>query len=330
VLAFLTLSARIELWQIVALSFVLGAASAVEITARQAMLVELVGKPALPNAIALQATVFNSARVLGPLVVAPFLLLLPENGEGWAFFFNGVSYLFVIVGLMFVHTPYRAAAQIGVEANLRAEFREGMSYIYRTQAMWLMIVMAATVGFFGFPFVQQIPALARDVLAVTGEGASAVAARNSALYAAQGVGALIAALYLALYSNNGRMGRLLLGGQFAFVFALILISTVTTLPPALILISFLGWGTVTQLATMNTLIQLEVPDYLRGRVFSAYLWALQGIAPFGSLVVGWLAQSLGVPATALIAGLICLVVIGGLHLRYPVVRKLTGGAREPA
>jgi MFS family permease len=330
VLAYLTLSSKIEIWQIVALSFLLGAASAVEITARQAMLVELVGKPALPNAIALQATVFNTARVLGPLLVAPFLLLLPESGEGWAFFFNGVSYLFVIVGLLFVHTPFRAAAQIGVETNLRAEFREGMRYIYRTQAMWLMIVMAATVGFFGFPFTQQIPALARDVLAVTGEAASSEAARNSALYAAQGVGALIAALYLALYSNTGRMGRLLLGGQLAYVAALILISTVSTLPPALILIGFLGWGTVTQLATMNTLIQLEVPDYLRGRVFSAYLWALQGIAPFGSLVVGYLAQSLGVSATALIAGLICLLVIGSLHLRYPVVRNLTGSASKPA
>ena len=329
-LAYLTLSSKIEFWQIVMLSLVLGAASAIEITARQAMLVELVGKPALPNAIALQATVFNLARVLGPLLVAPFLLLLPQNGEGWAFFFNGVSYLFVIVSLLFVHTPFKAVAEISVVTNLRAEFREGMGYIARTQVMWLMIVMAATIGFFGFPFTQQIPALARDVLAVTGEAASSVAARNSALYAAQGVGALIAAVYLALHSNARRMGRLLLAGQLAYVFALILISAVSTLPPALILIAFLGWGTVTQLATMNTLIQLEVPDHLRGRVFSAYLWALQGIAPFGSLVVGWLAQSLGVPTTAFIAGAICLVVIGGLHLRYPVIRNLTGGASEPA
>ena len=329
-LAYLTLSSKIELWQIVALSFVLGAAGAVEITARQAMLVELVGKPALPNAIALQATIFNTARVLGPLLVAPFLLIFPRNGEGWAFFFNGVSYLFVIVGLMFVRTPFKAVGRIGVESSLRGEFREGMRYIYRTQVIWLMLIMAAVVGFFGFPFTQQIPALARDVLAVTGEAASSVAARNSALYAAQGVGALIAALYLAIYSNTGRMGRLLLGGQLAFIFALILISTVRTLPPALILITFLGWGTVTQLATMNTLIQLEVPDYLRGRVFSAYLWALQGIAPFGSLAVGWLAQNLGVPAAALIVGLICLVVIGGLHLRYPVVRNLTGSVSELA
>jgi len=323
-LAYLTLSSKIELWQIISLSFVLGAASAIEITARQAMLVELVGKPALPNAIALQATIFNSARVLGPLLVAPFLLILPKNGEGWAFFFNGVSYLFVIVSLLFVHTPYKSAGQPDVALNLSAEFRQGLQYIYRTQVIWLIIIMAAVVGFFGFPFTLQIPALARDVLAVTGEAASSVAARNSALYAAQGVGALIAAIYLTLYSNNGRMGRLLLVGQLTYVFALIFISAARTLPPALILITFLGWGTVTQLTTMNTLIQLEVPDHLRGRVFSAYLWALQGVAPFGSLVVGFMAQSLGVSTTAFIVGAICLVVIAGVHIRYPVVRQMTG------
>lgn len=323
-LAYLTLSGKIQLWQIIVLSFLLGAASAIEITARQAMLVELVGKAALPNAIALQATIFNTARVLGPLLVTPFLLLLPENGEGWAFFFNGVSYLFVIVSLFFVHTPFKTAGQSSATHNLRAEFREGMQYIYRTQVIWLMIIMAAVVGFFGFPFTQQIPALAREVLAVTGAATASVAARTSALYAAQGVGALIAALYLALYGNTGRMGRLLLAGQLAYVFALIFISAVRTLPPALVLITFLGWGTVTQLATMNTLIQLEVPDFLRGRVFSAYLWALQGVAPFGSLVVGWMAQNLGVSATALIVGLICLAVIGAVQIRYPVVRRMTG------
>lgn len=105
-LAFLTFSGKIQIQQIILLSFILGAASAFEITARQAMLVELVGKPALPNAIALQSTIFNTARVMGPLLVAPFLVILPKNGEGWAFLFNGISYLFVIVGLLFVHTPY--------------------------------------------------------------------------------------------------------------------------------------------------------------------------------------------------------------------------------
>lgn len=323
-LAFLTLSGNIQIQQIILLSFILGAASAVEITARQAMLVELVGKPALPNAIALQATVFNTARVLGPLLVAPFLVLFPRYGEGWAFLLNGISYLFVIIGLFFVRTPYKeTVAEIGPR-HLGGEFRQGMRYIAGAQPILLMLIMAAVIGFFGFPFMQQIPAIARDALAVPGEAAGSVAARNSALYVAQGVGALIAAVYLSLRGNIGRMGRLLVGGQLAFCLALIFLSPVRILPPALVLFCVLGWGMVTQLATMNTLIQLEVPGHLRGRVFSVYLWALQGIAPFGSLVVGWTAQRIGVSATALLIGLVCLGVIGTIHVRYPVVRRLTG------
>jgi MFS family permease len=323
-LAFLTLSGKIQIQQIITLSFVLGAASAIEITARQAMLVELVGKPALPNAIALQSTIFNTARVMGPLLVAPFLVILPTNGEGWAFLFNGVSYLFVIIGLFFVRTPHKDTSPQPRDRNLGAEFREGMRYIAGTQAVLLMIIMAAVVGFFGFPFTQQIPALARDVLAVPGELAGSVAARNSALYAAQGIGALIAAVYLSVRRSNSRMGWLLVAGQLAYCLALTLISGIRTLAPALVLICLLGWGTVTQLATMNILIQLEVPGNLRGRVFSVYLWALQGIAPFGSLAVGWMAQNFGVPATALVVGLICLGVIGAVHIRYPAVRQLNG------
>ncbi|MDP3185076.1 MAG: MFS transporter, partial [Anaerolineales bacterium] len=107
ILAFLTLTGIIQIWHIMILAFVLGSANAIEITARQAMLIELVGKPALPNAIALQTTVFNAARVLGPSMTAIVLILVKNQGEGWAFFFNGISYLFVIVGLFFVNTPYK-------------------------------------------------------------------------------------------------------------------------------------------------------------------------------------------------------------------------------
>jgi hypothetical protein len=223
-----------------------------------------------------------------------------------------------------VRTPYKVDEIEPGGRDMMAEFRAGMDYIRHTQIIWLLILMAAVVGFFGFPFTQQFPALARDVLRVTGQTDANVAARNSALYAAQGVGALIAAIYLSLRSNNGRIGRLLLAGQMAFIIGLILISGIHWLLPVLVLVGFLGWGTVTQLTTMNTVIQLQVSDSLRGRVFSAYLWALQGVAPFGSLLVGWMAQNMGIPAAAFIAGTVCLLVIGVVHLRYPVIRNLAG------
>jgi predicted MFS family arabinose efflux permease len=101
---------------------------------------------------------------------------------------------------------------------------------------------------------------------------------------------------------------------------LIILSFTRNIPIALTLILLIGWGTVTTLATMNTLIQLEVPDVLRGRVFSTYLWAMQGVAPFGSLSVGWMAQNWGVPMAAFVSGVICLVAIGAIQLTNPEIR----------
>jgi MFS family permease len=317
-LAFLALTGLIQVWHIAALAFLLGTANAIEITARQAMLIELVGKEALPNAIALQSTIFNAARVIGPSLVVPFLVFIQGNGEGWAFLANGVSYLFIIVSLFFVQTPFRTAPHEAAR-NWLAEFKEGQVYIRKTRSVAMIILMAAVLGFVGFPLLQQIPVIARDVLAQSLDTEAARAARNSALYTAQGVGALVAAFSLASF-NPKRKGLLLAAGQVVFIAGLLAISVTHNVSVALLLFLLIGWGSVTALATMNTLIQIEVPDNLRGRVFSTYLWGLQGIAPFGSLVVGWMAQNWGVPGTALACGLICLVVIGGIHLTNPAIR----------
>lgn len=317
-MAALALTGMIKIWHIVILAFLLGIANAIEITARQAMLIELVGKEALPNAIALQATIFNAARVIGPSLVVPFLVFIQGSGEGWAFLANGVSYLFIIVSLFFVATPFKTELT-RLKRNLWAEFREGQAYIKNTRMVAMIILMAAVLGFVGFPLLQQIPVIARDVLAQVGDTEPIRAARNSALYTAQGVGALIAAFSLATF-NPKRKGLVLTAGQFAFILSLIALSFTNNVPVALVLIVLIGWGTVTALATMNTLIQLEVPDHLRGRVFSTYLWALQGVAPFGSLFVGWMAQNWGVPLAALVCGLVCLVVIAGIQLWNPEIR----------
>lgn len=326
-LAFLALAGVIQIWHIVILSFVLGSASVIEITARQAMLIELVGKPALPNAIALQTTIFNAARVLGPSLTAVVLVLVKNQGEGWAFFINGVSFLFVIVGLFFVRTPYKvnAAAQatgkrsmmVGQLPTMMAEFSEGQRYILGNATVALIVLMAAVIGFFGFPFGQQIPAVARDVLKQFGDTETIVKARTSALYIAQGVGALAAALIISIYSDIKRKGLLLAIGQFIFAIALIGIALTRSLTLALGLIVLLGLSIVTQLATMNILIQVAVPDALRGRVFSTYLWALQGVAPFGSLFIGWVAQTWNVPLAALICGGVCLLAAVIIHTLNP-------------
>lgn len=318
-LAALTLSGHIQIWHIVALAFILGIANAIEITARQAMLVELVGKERLPNAIALQATIFNAARVLGPMIAAPFLVFIQNNGEGWAFLANGISYLFVVIGLFFVNTPFKAARPVKKETNLLEEFKEGQRYIRSTPVVGMLILMSSVIGFIGFPLIQQIPVIARDVLAQVGDTQAAQAARNSLLFTFQGIGALIAALTLAAF-NPRRKGWLLTFGQMAFTFGLIALSLNRFVPLAALLILFVGWGTVTMLATTNTLIQTDVPNALRGRVFSTYLWGLQGVAPFGSLAIGWMSQHWGVPVALLACGLACLVFIGSIHARHPEIR----------
>lgn len=322
-LAALALTGVIQIWHIVALAFVLGSANAIEITARQSMLVEMVGKQALPNAIALQAAVFNLARVLGPSLTAAVLLLVKNQSEGWAFFINGMSFLFVIIGLFFVRTPYRAApaARNGEKLALAREFKDGLRYIRGNALVLAVILLAALIGFFGFPFVQQIPALARDVLAAAGDTEALVKARTSSLYLAQGVGALAAALFISTFSQMRRKGLFLTIGQFLFASALAVASLARSMTAALPIIVLLGWGLVSQLAIMNTLIQVEVPDSLRGRVFSVYLWAVQGVAPFGSLFIGWLAQEQGVPRAALVAGGICLLAALAIHLKFPIVRR---------
>ena len=318
-LAALTFTGHIQIWHIGVLALIFGTASAVEITARQAMLIELSGREALPSAIALQATVFNIGRVLGPLTAS--WLLTSTGTEGSVFMTNGVSYLFVIAGLFVIQTQYRVPRETEGKKSLGMEFREGLGYIRRNTLVASIILMAALVGFFGFPLIQQIPALARDVLKTASDTESVVAARTGLLYAAQGAGALTAALLAAYMSSSRNKGLMVMLGQIAFIFPLIALGYVPNLNISLFLLLLVGWGTVTQLVSMNTLIQVSVPNGLRGRVFSVYLWALQGVAPFGSLLIGWLAQNWGVPLAALIGGLVSLVSIGALHLLSPGVRR---------
>lgn len=318
-LAALTFSGRIQIWHITAFAFLFGTASAVEITARQAMLIELAGREALPSAIALQTMVFNTGRVLGPLIAAWFIT--STGTEGSVFLANGVSFLFVIGGLFLADTRYKVPREAGVSRGWRAEFREGLGYIRRHTLVATIILMSGLVGFFGFPMLQQIPALARDVLSTAGDTEAIVAGRTSNLYAAQGAGALVAALMAAYFSASRNKGLLVMLGQIAFIFPLIVLGYAASLGISILLLMVIGWGTVTQLVTINTLIQLKVPNELRGRVFSVYLWALQGVAPFGSLLIGWLAQNWGVPRAALIGGLVSLISIGSLHLLHPGVRR---------
>jgi MFS family permease len=323
VLAYLTLSGQIQIWHIVLTSLILGIASAFEITARQAMLIELVGREALPNAIALQATAFNISRVLGPSLIVPVFLLFPKNGEGWVFLLNSISFVAIVTGLFFVRTLYKLPVEPRTR-SIMSELGEGAKYIANTPAVSLLVIIAAMLGIFGFPIVQQLPVISKDLLGQIGDTKAVVDMRNSFLYTAQGVGALIAAFSIAMNNSERRRGLRLLLGEAAFILGMIAIPLSRSLWIALVIIAFMGWGSVTQLATMNTLLQTQVPDNLRGRVFSIYLWAVQGVTPFGSLLIGWMTQKFGLSTTTLICGLLSLTVVGGIQAFRPVVRQSAG------
>lgn len=319
-LAYLALSNQITIAHIIILTFVAGTASSIEITARQAMIVELVGKEALPNAIALNSTIFNAARVIGPSLSAPFLVLLQNQGEGWAFFANGVSFLFVIVGLFFVRS-HPLAVYSETRRPMMRDFIEGQGFIRKSTIVANIILMVGIFGFFGFPFSQQIPVFARDVLKTVADTENIVATRNSLLVTAQGVGALIAAITLAYFSTIKRKGLVMTVGQATFALGLVGLSFSRQIGIAIPMMMLIGWGTVTQLALANTLIQLSVPDDLRGRVISTYFWAQNGVAPFGSLFLGWLTQNWGASLAVSLGGIVCLLAALLIHSMQPVVRR---------
>lgn len=320
VLAVLTLTGRIQIWHIIVLSMVLGIATTFEITARQSMLIELVGGDLLPNAIALQSTAFNMSRVLGPALAAPLLLILPSNGEGWIFLLNALSFGAILISLFSVRLMHRVEPTPSNQSIAR-DFLDGGRYILAHRNIAAIILLAAILGLFGMPVMQQIPVLAKDVLAQVGDTKSIVDARNSALYLALGSGALTAALSIAFNNSAHQRGARLVLGEAAFIVGLLGIAFLNRFWFAVALVALMGWGGVTQFATMNTLLQTQVANDLRGRVYSVYLWSFQGIAPFGSLLIGWMTQNLSLPVTAMVCGVVCLFGLGGIQLFFPAARR---------
>lgn len=310
-LAFLAFTGRIQIWQILILAFIYGSAIAVEVTARQAMLIELAGKDALPSAIALQTTAFNLGRVVGPLCAA--WLIAVFGNEGAVFLGNGISYIFVIVGLFFARTRFREDKTAEPSQGMRNEFQEGLRYIRSNAIVMSAILMSALLGFFGIPLIQQIPAIARDILQPVLTSETLIAARTSNLYTAQGIGAVIAAFMMAYFSATNKTSTLL-WGQIFFILPIIALGVTTNESLAFFLLTFVGWGTVTQLISMNIMIQVRVPNELRGRVFSIYFWGLQGVAPFGSVLIGWIAQTWQVQTAILAGGIACLLGVAAVRL----------------
>ena len=322
ILAALTLTHRVHVWHIFVLASLLGVVNAFDIPGRQSFLVDMVGKEDLMNAIALNSSMFNGARVIGPAVAG---VLVARLGEGWCFFANGVSYIAVIVGLLLmrVNSPPRASTG----ASPIAHIIEGFRFVERTTPIKALLLLLGLVSAVGMPYTVLMPIFADKILHRGGQEFATLigshdlgAVRLGILMGAAGVGALMGALTLALRSGVKGLSRWITVCCAGFGLSLILFSFSKSFWLSVALLVPVGYFIMLQMASSNTLIQVMVPDELRGRVMAVYSMMFMGMAPLGALMGGALSDRLGAPWTVAIGGVACVVgsVWFGMHL--PTIR----------
>ena len=307
-LAALTLTGRIQLWHIFVLAAGLGVVNAFDIPARQAFLVELVGRGDLINAIALNSSMFNGARVVGPAIAG---VLVAAIGEGWCFFLNGASYVAVITGLMLMR-PRPAPASAGQGTPL-TRIAEGFGFVARTAPIRDLLLLLGLVSLSGMPYAVLMPIFADQVLHAGARGLGI-------LMGASGMGALLGALVLASRRQVRGLGWWVAWGAGMFGVSLLAFSLSRSFWFSVVLLIPAGFAMIAQTAASNTLIQAMVPDALRGRVMAAYSMMFMGMAPFGALLAGVLAGKLGAPSAVAAGGVACIA--GGIAFaaRLPALR----------
>jgi MFS family permease len=309
-LAVLVLSGRVTVGLVLALSVFLGLVNGVDIPTRQAFLVEMVtGRDDLANAIALNSSVFNVARLVGPAVAG---LMIGLVGEGTVFLLNGLSYVAVIAALYAMTLVPRPRAA-GPREPLGRTLLEGFRYAFGFPPIRALILLVAVVSLMGVPFTVLMPVFATEVL---GGGARTL----GFLMAASGVGALVGALYLAARKTVSGLGLVILSAVTLFGASLIGfgLSRQEWLSRAVLFGA--GLGMMVQMASSNTILQTIVDDDKRGRVMSFYAMAFMGMMPFGSLLAGFLAGRIGAPRTVMLGGLACLLAAAAFARALPALR----------
>ena len=327
VLAGLTLTHQITVREIFVLAALLGVVNAFDIPGRQAFLVDMVGKEDLINAIALNSSMFNGARVVGPAVAG---ILVARLGEGWCFFANGVSYIAVIIGLLMmdVHAPPRASAHASPVEHLI----EGFRFVRDTAPIRALLLLLGLVSVTGMPYVVLMPIFADRVLDKGGQELASLigshdlgAVRLGILMGAAGVGALLGALTLAVRSGLKGLSRWVSVCCAGFGVSLMVFAFSKSFWLSVLLLLPVGYFLMLQMASSNTLVQSMVPDSMRGRVMSVYSMMFMGMAPFGGFFAGAIAHHIGAPYTVAIGGLACIAGASVYGMYFPKVR---GKARE--
>ena len=310
-LAVLTLARHINIHEIIWLSAFQGLINAFDMPARQAFLVQMVDdKQDLGNAIALNSSMVNLARLLGPSLAGAVIAL---SGEGYCFLIDGISYLAVIASLLAMRLTPEEAKRIS--GSMLVQLKEGWTYVSGFAPVRTILLLFALVSLMGWPFTVLMPIFAGTIL----KGGPHTL---GFLMGAVGIGALVSAISLALRKTVLGLGRMIPISTGAFGVALILFGMSRILWVSLLLMLVCGFGMMQQMAASNTIIQTIVEDSKRGRVMSFYAVAFVGMAPFGSLFAGALAHAIGAPSTVMLSGACCIAGAGWFATQLRTIRKL--------
>ena len=310
ILATLVFTGHVRVWHVMTLASLLGVVNAFDVPARQSFVVEMVGKDDLVNAIALNSSIVNAARAIGPAVAG---ILVAAVGEGWCFLLNGLSYSAVITGLLLMKLPPRMKTDHPKAAL--AGITQGFRYVTRTMPVRDLLLMVALVSFAGMPYATLMPIFADEILHGGARGLGL-------LMACAGVGSLCGALTLASRSSIRGLGRIVAVSALVFGVSLTIFAMSRSFWLSAAILLVVGMSMITQAASTNTLIQSMVPDHMRGRVMAIYAMSFMGMSPIGALVEGWIAERIGAPHTVMIGGAICIAGAIVFNVRLPKLRAM--------
>ena len=308
ILAVLTLTRRITVWEVVVLAALMGAVNAFDIPARQAFLVDMVGREDLMNGIALNSSMFNGARVIGPSIAG---ILVASIGEGWCFAANSISYIAVIIGLLLMHVNRAPVETLRVSPF--EHIVEGFRFVWNTGPIRALLLLLGLVSLVAMPYSVLMPIFAAKIL-------HGNARTLGVLMGATGVGALGGALTLASRTGVKGLGRWVAVACASFGTFLILFSLSRWYLLSVALLVPVGFAMMVQMASSNTLIQAMVPDRLRGRAMAVYSMMFMGMAPMGALLSGWSADHLGAQWTLAIGGVGAIVGAALFARNLPKIR----------
>jgi MFS family permease len=311
VLACLCLAGVIQIWEIVALSAILGCTNAFDVPARHSFVIDMVeNKEDLGNAIALNSLMFNGARLIGPSIAG---VMLASTSEGVCFLLNAVSYIFVIISLMRMRLHFTQTHK--KEERILKELGEGFRYTFGFAPIKHLLILLSISSLMGMSYSVLMPVFAKEVL----HGGSHT---DGFLMGAAGFGALMGALFLASRKSVLKLGRIVPASAILFGSALLGLSFSRLFPLSLVLMIFIGLGMMMQTAASNTILQTITDDDKRGRVMGFYSMSIMGTAPFGSLIAGGLAKLIGAPWTIFGGGFV--TIIGALFFlrKLPELRTL--------